>query len=257
MLDTVFRDETIKFVPKAKAGAVCENSKPVLSSRVGQIRDGGVRIAVTDFSAAPAQKIERTPLDIQNISAPLIDGATSYFFHNFVPEAPNSRSFTNAYSHVLPTLCRQGSSFGVLPKVIDAIGLAGISNMKQSPELMLAAGQKYASVLRAINASIQDSKEASTDQTLVAIMLLGLFEVLPYSGDRSRLPFLIIGQTVTCSSPESMRSWTNHVNGATAIARLRGTDQLRTKIGRTIFAIVRLQVVSLQFEDEELIGPDW
>ena len=41
-----------------------------------------------------------------------------------------------------------------------------------------------------------------------------------------------------------MRSWANHINGASAIARLRGTDQLRTKIGRTIFAIVRLQIVS-------------
>lgn len=66
----------------------------------------------------------------------------------------------------------------MLPKVIDAIGLAGISNIKHSPELMVAAGRKYASVLRAINASIQDSREASTDQTLIAVMLLGLFEVL-------------------------------------------------------------------------------
>lgn len=41
-----------------------------------------------------------------------------------------------------------------------------------------------------------------------------------------------------------MRSWASHVNGAIAIARLRGTGQLRTKIGRNIFANLRIQIVS-------------
>ena len=175
----MFRDETIKLVAKNKANTAYENSEPVFPTpRVEQVRHSGVLKAVTDFSIAPAQMVERTTTDIQDLSVPLKDGATSYFFHHFVPEAPGCHYFTTAYSHVLPTLCQQGSSFGVLPKVIDAIGLAGISNMKHSPELMLAAGQKYASVLRAINASIQDSREASSDQTLIAVMLLGLFEVL-------------------------------------------------------------------------------
>ena len=175
----MFRDETIKLVAKNKANTAYENSEPVFPTpRVGQVRDSSVLKAVTDFSVAPAQMVERTTTDIQYLSIPLKDGTTSYFFHHFVPEAPSCHYFTTAYSHVLPTLCRQGSSFGVLPKVIDAIGLAGISNMEHSPELMVAAGQKYANVLRAINASIQDSREASTDQTLIAVMLLGLFEVL-------------------------------------------------------------------------------
>lgn len=175
----MFRDETVKFAAKTKADTAYENSEPVFATpRVGQVRNSGVLNAVTDFSVAPAQMVQRTTTDIQNPSVPLEDGATSYFFHHFVPEAPSCHYFTTAYSHVLPTLCRQGSSFGLLPKVIDAIGLAGISNIKHSPELMVAAGRKYASVLRAINASIQDSREASTDQTLIAVMLLGLFEVL-------------------------------------------------------------------------------
>lgn len=54
-----------------------------------------------------------------------------------------------------------------------------------------------------------------------------------------------------------MRSWSNHVNGVSAIARLRGTDLLRTNIGRKIFAILRVQVVSHSFRSTErfnLIG---
>ena len=53
-----------------------------------------------------------------------------------------------------------------------------------------------------------------------------------------------------------MRSWTNHINGASAIARLRGTAQLRTKIGRTIFAILRIQIVSYLRCDRWIFLPD-
>ena len=48
-----------------------------------------------------------------------------------------------------------------------------------------------------------------------------------------------------------MRSWANHVNGATAIARIRGMDQLGTKLGRKIFATLRVQIVSPRVQDEE------
>ena len=232
------------------------NSQPVSPIPcVGQVRDAGVLNPAADFSVAPIQMIERTSLATRNPSVPLEDEATYYFFHNFGSADPNPHN-SNPYYYVLPTLYQQDSSFGVLPKIIDAIGLACISNRKRSPELMVAAGQKYARVLRTINASIQDSEKATTDQTLLAIMLLGLFEVSHYLKDNFPSPLLTAAQTVTCSNPESMRSWANHVNGAIAIARLRGTDQLRTKIGRKIFAIVRLQVVSHRSKDAETLGPD-
>ena len=141
------------------------------------MRDGYIGTPTINFSAAPIPKVERTALAIRGLSVSLEDQATCYFFHNFVSE--NGTDVT-AYSHVLPPLYRQNSSFSALTKIVDAIGLASISNVKHAPELMVVAGQKYAGVLRAITASIQDSKEASTDQTLIAVMLLGLFEVLQY-----------------------------------------------------------------------------
>lgn len=163
---------------KAKRETVKEGSKPV--PRVGYIRDGVPDLAM-NFSAAPARTAERTTVAIRNLSVPLEYEATCYFFHNFVCDDPSSRYSTNAYAQMMPTLYRQDSSFGVLAKIVDAIGLASISNVKHSPELMAAASRKYAGVLRAINASIQDSTKATTDQTLIAVILLGLFEVLPYS----------------------------------------------------------------------------
>ena len=40
------------------------------------------------------------------------------------------------------------------------------------------------------------------------------------------------------------------MKGASAIARLRGTDLLRTRIGRKIFAVLRVQIVSHSFQGQ-------
>ena len=163
---------------KAKAGSACANGKLVVSTcLIGQARDSAVPDRVTDFSVAPAQTIERAATAIRSLSVPLEDEATYYFFHNFLSDDHSSDHSSNAYSSVLPILHRQDSSFGVLPKVVNAIGLASISNKKHSPEVMIAASQRYAGALRAINSSIQNSLSATTDQTLIAVMLLGVFEV--------------------------------------------------------------------------------
>lgn len=235
--DDLFRNETSKVVTKAQAVTNWEISKPVsptpLTNLVG---DSQVPNTASNFSAAPSQIGDRTTVAPRGLSVPLEDEAAYFFFYNFVSEDPTSAT---AYSQVLPSLYRQDSPFSALPKIIDAIGLAGIANMKHAPELMVAAGQKYARVLRSITATIQDSKEASTDQTLMAVLLLGMFEI------------------ITCSNPESMRSWANHVSGATAIARLRGTDQLRTPIGRNIFSSLRVQILTDCLQRRLIIPPDF
>lgn len=170
----MFRNETSKVVTKAQARTTWENSKLACPVPIKFVRDGHVGTSTTNISAAPIQTVESTAVAIRGLSVSLEDQATYYFFHNFVSEGSTDMT---AYSHLLPTLYRQNSSFSVLRKIVDAIGLASISNVKHAPELMVVAGQKYAGVLRAITASVQDSKEASTDQTLIAVMLLGLFEV--------------------------------------------------------------------------------
>ena len=163
---------------KAGAGSACANGKLVASIYlIAQARESAVADRVPDFSVATAQTTKRAATDIRSLSIPPEDEATYYFFHTFLSDDDNSEYSRNAYSSVLPILHRQDSSFGVLPKIVNAIGLASISNKKHSPEVMVAASQRYAGALRAINASIQNSSSATTDQTLVAVMLLGVFEV--------------------------------------------------------------------------------
>ena len=161
---------------KAQAATRRENSRPVSSPIIkDDTSDGKYQKPAADYFTACLQLAARKNTLLRGFSVPLEDQATYYFFYNFVSQDPSS---LQTYSHVMPTVYRQDSSFNALPNIIEAIGLAGVSNVKQAPQLMAAAGVKYARALRAVTASIQDSKEASKDQTLITVMLLGLFEVL-------------------------------------------------------------------------------
>lgn len=50
---------------------------------------------------------------------------------------------------------------------------------------------------------------------------------------------------ITCTSPQSLKSWANHIHGAEAIARIRGREQLQSPMGRQIFCYLRNQLVSV------------
>lgn len=49
--------------------------------------------------------------------------------------------------------------------------------------------------------------------------------------------------TSEAKSSETMRSWKNHVQGATSLLELRGEEQLNSESGLEMFTLVRLQNV--------------
>lgn len=108
------------------------------------------------------------------------DQGSTFFFHHFVIAGNTSPS---SYTDFLPLMYNSesvlGSAPNPLPGVIKAIGMAGITNMQSSPAptAMAATRQKHISVLRALNVALQDPRTAGADSTLMAVMLLGLFEV--------------------------------------------------------------------------------
>ncbi|GMG48406.1 unnamed protein product [Aspergillus oryzae var. brunneus] len=58
-----------------------------------------------------------------------------------------------------------------------AVGLAGLSNIKKSTELMTKATGEYTQALHLINCTLKDGTQCKSDATLAATMLLGMFEV--------------------------------------------------------------------------------
>lgn len=50
---------------------------------------------------------------------------------------------------------------------------------------------------------------------------------------------------ITSRAPESIDGWTNHINGATALLDIRGTDQFKTSAGLRLFLYLRYQIVGV------------
>jgi hypothetical protein len=118
---------------------------------------------------------------------------------------------------LLDDVCKQDSSQEHLIASMNAVGLATLSNAVHAPELMVRARKDYVHALQLTNLALRSPVEAKKDTTLFAVMILGIFE------------------TITGNNDRSLAAWTEHINGAAALVKLRGTDQLQTVVGQRMF----------------------
>lgn len=95
-----------------------------------------------------------------------------------------------------------------LTKAIEAVSLAYLWHQVYSDAALATARGRYISALRMTNEILKSSKEQTKNTTLMASLLLDLFEKITDTQTRNN-------------------SWTSHVNGALALVRLRGLDQFQ------------------------------
>ncbi|KAF5242142.1 hypothetical protein FANTH_8774 [Fusarium anthophilum] len=150
------------------------------------------------------------------------DQALHFFFHHYVvPES--GRSPTHPDCHGI--IYKRAIEPGYLANLINAVGLAGLAYSKNAPMLVDSARQAFSRALRGICAVLVDPTEAASDQMLVAVMLLALYE------------------TVTLHPTADLSPWSRHVDGALALMQLRRAGQLRNRIGRSIFLHLRTEIL--------------
>lgn len=100
---------------------------------------------------------------------------------------------------------------------MQAVGLAGFSHVLHAPELLKNARLQYAKALQLTNTALRSPTQARKDSTLLSVMILSIFEA------------------VTGCTQRSIKAWADHINGAAALVKLRGLEQLRTSGGRRMF----------------------
>ncbi|TQV92314.1 hypothetical protein V2A60_007006 [Cordyceps javanica] len=108
---------------------------------------------------------------------------------------------------------------------VVAIGLAGLSKVTRSTEMMDMARRNYGAALNLTTAALSDPSEAVKDTTMLSVLLLSTYEV------------------VSGSTPQTMEAWQKHVDGAAALATLRGTDQFKTSAGCKMFQMLCYSVL--------------
>lgn len=101
-----------------------------------------------------------------------------------------------------------------------AVGLAGLSKVTRCGNTMIKARQSYGTALQLTNNALRDPDTAVKDSTMLSVLILGTFE-------------FITGRT-----PQTMRAWQDHVNGAAALTRARGTLPFTTKAGLRMFLML-------------------
>lgn len=210
--DVIFRNESDNVIKKFKAKEARTKTKAVVKfpASLPMPAEGSdvdseesmevVRQFVPALSYALAQSIE--------------ERATIFFVANYII---GDSGPTRGHLDYLQDLYHTDTLPESLMTSIQAVGLAGYAHAVRAPSLKLNARYLYVRALRATNAALRSPTEVKKDSTLMAIMVLQIFE------------------TITGCNRLSLTAWAEHVAGAAALLQLRGPEQLNTRSGRRMF----------------------
>lgn len=161
---------------------------------------------------------------MQSPTLPLLEQASHHFISNFVliPPQGTERGYLE---YLLPIIDGKPNTHFKL--AFEAVSLASLgTRVGGGVQIEKQALGKYTAALAAISTAIRDPVLSKEDDTVAAVLLLGLFENIT-------------------SRHLGMLAWGSHTEGAIQLIKSRGADQLLTKQGRDIFVTVRTQQVQL------------
>ncbi|SPQ26556.1 35d86a0f-1a21-447a-9554-22470fe581ac [Thermothielavioides terrestris] len=170
-------------------------------------------------ASSPAAQIppaaSESLLFVSRLSLALEDVAKTFFFTSYAPASP-----TPYLADLSDILAADGFS----TSAILAPALASLSLELSQPSLMEVARKHYALAIQQTNRALASIDLAVRDATLASVFLLALFEALTFHGR---------------SSPTS---WTQHMNGAAELLKLRGRKQFDSLLGRNMFLDVASEI---------------
>lgn len=100
--------------------------------------------------------------------------AANCFFNYYV--LPNATKGPSKLYNSLPDIYAKAPADSALAAIIVALGIASMSSSMKMPGLMMKANAKYAEALNLINSALRDPFAAKLDETLIVVILLGLYE---------------------------------------------------------------------------------
>ncbi|KAK4639711.1 hypothetical protein QC761_710740 [Podospora bellae-mahoneyi] len=261
LVDLMFRDESSHVIKKAKARArkkgnlIVEPSTPSGSEgRLSVTPEPRGKPSVT--IVVPATPAPTSPADsdawgfddsllmspesgswpttppamaLYNIPAVCQEHGFAFFFSRFVTahETACHQKFDFVREVWKPSRTKRERQVDSVLASLTAVGLMGMASLQRRNDLMDAARKSYGVALGLTKDALKDPAEAVKDSTMLSILILGVFEMMAESPARAR--------TVT--------AFQEHVNGAAALARIRGPAQFQTRAGRRMFSMLCQRVV--------------
>ena len=174
----MFRDESQVLSSKRQRLADTKKARHTVSpSPPKETNSSLVRIPSSKFSTTQFSYEHPSPASLLtlNLVSSAEEQATCFFWRNYVLE---EHSFHNGNFQYLSDLYKREEIGESLAETIACLGLVGLSNFWKASNIMRTAQGKYNSALGLVSSRLRNVEEAKADQTLVAVMLLGLYEVL-------------------------------------------------------------------------------
>ena len=218
--------------------------------------------ASTSFAYSILPDYRQNPLQapsmLRPVSPRLEQIAVGRFFSDYVVDTHASNP-EQGWNDLLPDMFGRSSSDSCLHVSVIANSLANLAGRQSLPELKDSAAAKYCQALELTNAALQNPEEATRDETLLAVSLLGLYEVRsPYNPchlsynhslqrkgcETSSLRLILTIQVIT-GVERTQNSWATHIDGAILLLRLRGEEQFEQLTGIKLYRMVHTQMVCL------------
>ncbi|KAJ5890220.1 hypothetical protein N7504_011030 [Penicillium tannophilum] len=213
-LDLGFRDQNDEVISRAQRSAQKKRSAALTPVSVEESGSG-------TLSFSPRN----------NVEFPVQDLAKGYFFSHYITGGLEGGHM----SYLLPLIADPGNV--AVNSALNAVGLAALSNIRLSPQMMLKARREYTNALSETNQALANTAMSKRDDTLAAVVLLGMFEVL------------------TCSDGSFIDRWMKHMEGATKLIEFRGVDQLSRQEGLNLFTQLRAQIHIGKIYQEKYSSP--
>ncbi|ORY55863.1 uncharacterized protein BCR38DRAFT_379870 [Pseudomassariella vexata] len=159
--------------------------------------------------------------EILRLQPPLELQATCFFATNFI--ATQSMNLDGGMRFLDPLVhgAQEGSAFH---STFLAASMASLASRPNGGSLVPLARVYYHKALRQVSTVVQDRDKSKEDETLAAIIMLILYEVLMWED-------------------QSQGSLRFHIHGAQAIVKLRGPEQRRSPVGYGMFEFIRAFMV--------------
>ncbi|KAF2875972.1 hypothetical protein BDV95DRAFT_287157 [Massariosphaeria phaeospora] len=171
-----------------------------------------------DARKHPATSLRKSKSSIEfPFLIPLTDQGINFFMKNYalgLDQPPLQSEFYHLHFHT-------NGFHPIIATSMTALGLAGVANIYLDPEFKREATRWYLRAIQMTNKALASPTEFQSDNTLLATMLLSVFEAT--------------------NNDKSLAGWSSHVEGSASLLRMRGNSQFSTPMGR----IAYLQTVSL------------
>jgi hypothetical protein len=169
--EVLFRDESDRIIRKARQ---IEQSNSILIQETVTTCPRPPQIGAST-SESKSLRSSFGPISMSYpLSQPINELGANFFFTKYAFDEP---PFSSDYHDWLAqSYFEDGPNHG-LRAVIEAVGMAGISNVFHAPHVASKSKEQYCMALAAMKQASNDPVQAIADTTLMAVILLGLFEV--------------------------------------------------------------------------------